>query len=1019
MDPNEMRFRTQQSPRSDATTMNSLVSPPRNRLSQTMSSQDPRSTLSRRFTTDSGRVPTLSSSAAPRGQDPSEYQTMQHLQLESLPRRSPARARALDRPVPPSPEQEVLTPQQIEKKRMEYERIREQKRLFDAELAKHEVELGAMLEEHGRLSGHQSEPTTPPEYRENPSGFPSVFSRPNRYSLSSLTSPPGLANRSARSGSVLASPQSGIPLSRFAFDDQLPSWSVPGSRRNSDEDEKEEAVRQDPTSHRSTNAVNRYSMPVTKSRTAFYDINLDQANTTGFLFGDDDNVIEGKLYNQASNEDNFPVLRREPNMSNPSSEATIIAARPAAFRHSLEMKSMDQKYTDPASDVPTPTNNGSVLATPPKLQPSFSANDIPTLKSVSGSTVGSTPNQAAQQHLHNHNASMGRIPAGALPSRHSRELSGDTRDNIAAANYQSIGSSLHANAPSFGPALGQSSAVLQGPVLSQPSQTPVPPIMAPSQAMTPYNNNNNGGYYAPNGYGNVGPANGGANYHGVPLLAQMQGMSLNGGGNTYSAQNYTGYAPVYAPHQPRDSQQRIMASRRQQDNEAMSRFNGTTLESYGGSIYELCKDQHGCRFLQKQLESRNPDHVHMIWLETCSHVIELMTDPFGNYLCQKLFEFCNDDERTVLVQNASKDMVRIALNQHGTRALQKMIEHLSNNEQVSLITAALRDRVVELIQDLNGNHVIQKCLTKLSALDAHFIFEAVGTSCVEVGTHRHGCCVLQRCIDHASGDQKLLLIQRITEHAVTLVQDPFGNYVVQYIIDLNEPIFTEPVVQKFHGRICQLSRHKFSSNVIEKCLRCASDESKDMIVDELLAPSEMDRLIRDSYANYVVQTALEHATHYMKQRLVDIIRPILPTVRQTPYGRKIQAKVSAYDSTNGRSSGQVTPADSTQGQIPNRPAQTRGMSNTTSILTPGAFQNGANGLNNRGAQVFPTSASLTVPPPQSQHPQQYAPPQFGNHIAGTAFAQGQGASGPVHGGPVYNGALNPPMASDNGEQNFF
>lgn len=148
----------------------------------------------------------------------------------------------------------MLTPQQIEKKRLEYEKIREQKRLFDAELAKHEVELGAMLEEHGRLSGHQSEPTTPPEYRENPSGFPSVFSRPNRYSLSSLTSPPGLANRSARSGSVLASPQSGVPLSRFAFDDQLPSWSVPGSRRNSDEDEKEEAVRQDPTSHRSTNA---------------------------------------------------------------------------------------------------------------------------------------------------------------------------------------------------------------------------------------------------------------------------------------------------------------------------------------------------------------------------------------------------------------------------------------------------------------------------------------------------------------------------------------------------------------------------------------------------------------------------------------------------------------------------------------------------------------------------------------------------------------------------------------------
>lgn len=144
--------------------------------------------------------------------------------------------------------------QQIEKKRLEYEKILEQKRMFEAEMAKHEVELSQMMEEHGRLSGHQSEPTTPPEYRETTTGFPSVFSRPNRYSLSSLTSPQGMASRSNRSGSVLASPQSGIPMSRFAFDDQLPSWSHQTSRRNSDEDEKEEAVRQDPTSHRSTNA---------------------------------------------------------------------------------------------------------------------------------------------------------------------------------------------------------------------------------------------------------------------------------------------------------------------------------------------------------------------------------------------------------------------------------------------------------------------------------------------------------------------------------------------------------------------------------------------------------------------------------------------------------------------------------------------------------------------------------------------------------------------------------------------
>ena len=79
-------------------------------------------------------------------------------------------------------------------------------------------------------------------------------------------------------------------------------------------------------------------------------------------------------------------------------------------------------------------------------------------------------------------------------------------------------------------------------------------------------------------------------------------------------------------------------------------------------------------------------------------------------------------------------MVKIALNQHGTRALQKMIEFISTPEQVGIlvncccnslkfsqiqtIIHALKDRVVELIKDLNGNHVIQKCLNRLSPEDA-------------------------------------------------------------------------------------------------------------------------------------------------------------------------------------------------------------------------------------------------------------------------------------------------------------
>jgi hypothetical protein len=215
-------------------------------------------------------------------------------------------------------------------------------------------------------------------------------------------------------------------------------------------------------------------------------------------------------------------------------------------------------------------------------------------------------------------------------------------------------------------------------------------------------------------------------------------------------------------------------------------------------------------------------------------------------LCQKLLDYCNDEQRTIIVETVAKDLVGISLNMHGTRAVQKMIESLSTSRQVissqihnallfslifnlplltcltflqiRLIIVALTPNVVTLIKDLNGNHVIQKCLHRLSAADNQFIYDAVSRHCVEVATHRHGCCVLQRCIDHASIAQRAQLVTEVTHNALPLVQDPFGNYVVQYVLDLGDAMFSDAVIRRFVGSVCTLSVQKFSSNVIEKVM---------------------------------------------------------------------------------------------------------------------------------------------------------------------------------------------------------
>ncbi|KKA30109.1 hypothetical protein TD95_003064 [Thielaviopsis punctulata] len=843
------------------------------------------------------------------------------------------------RPIDPSQQEYKIAYQKvqlIEKKRAEYERLREQRRRFEAEMQRldesqrrEEQELAQLTEEFQQLNGHQSEPTTPPHERYDSTAFPSLMARPNRYSMSNVASPPGLYSRLART-SLLQSHHAGLGLQRGVWDDQNTFRSVPVSRRNSDDEEKEEAVRQDPTSLRITNS---------RSRMLASDMDgLDQANTARFLFGTDssaaaeseadylrDTSLSGieivpskaSAISESLGASDWGVLSRSRSGFGSHAHQPIGSSSvPNSFRHSLDLKFLTENSIADAPSVtsnPISPPNGTISSPAGKLSGTYTPTEQSTMSKTPGSTLFNP---------------ISRLGVGSMAPRSTSQLGGD----MSRESGSGFMSSLHGGAASFGPSVaGNSQTSAPGPHTFYPganSFNPAPGSQPSGNGMMSMLSmgmqNMNMNSFQPSAAQAPSFAPASANIPTSVSPHAANGVTAPGGSSQ-------GAFP--SPPHARDSQARVIQNRRQQDSEANNKYNNLPLESVVGQIYQLCKDQHGCRYLQRRLEERNPEVTHTIWAETNQHVVELMTDPFGNYLCQKLLESCSEDERTTLISNASRDMVRIALNQHGTRALQKMIEFVHTDVQINLIVDALRYRVVELIQDLNGNHVIQKCLNKLKPENAQFIFDAVGHHCVDVGTHRHGCCVLQRCIDHANEKQQEWLIARITEHARVLVQDPYGNYVVQYIIDLNEPSYTEPMVAQFKNCIGALSRHKFSSNVIEKCIRCASDVSKDMIVTELLDESELERCLRDGFANYVVQTALDYATPAKKTALVDAIRPLLPSIRSTPHGRRIGGRINQMD-TRG-----LAPADATGSQTPLRSAaasngnQSRALSASTTPAT--------------------------------------------------------------------------------------
>ncbi|KAJ8762690.1 hypothetical protein K2173_011170 [Erythroxylum novogranatense] len=315
----------------------------------------------------------------------------------------------------------------------------------------------------------------------------------------------------------------------------------------------------------------------------------------------------------------------------------------------------------------------------------------------------------------------------------------------------------------------------------------------------------------------------------------------------------------------------------------------SSLAEIQGYIYLMAQDQNGCRFLQRIFDEGTSRDVQLIFDEIIDHIVELMLKPFGNYVIQKLLDVCNEEQRFQIVHMVTKEpgqLINICLNTYGTRVVQKLIETLKTRQQISLVVLALKPGFLDLTKDQNGNHVIQRCLQCLSDEVNKFIFDAAAKFCVEIATHRHGCCVMQRCIAHSKGKSQDRLITEISNNGLLLAQDPFGNYVVQFIIELKSPSAVTNLLSQFKGHYVHLSTQKFSSHVVEKCLKYF-EESRAQIICELLSVSHFEQLLQDPYANYVIQSALVVTKGgSLYSSLVEAVRPHM-MLRTSPYCKRI------------------------------------------------------------------------------------------------------------------------------------
>ncbi|KAI0971155.1 ARM repeat-containing protein [Xylaria arbuscula] len=349
------------------------------------------------------------------------------------------------------------------------------------------------------------------------------------------------------------------------------------------------------------------------------------------------------------------------------------------------------------------------------------------------------------------------------------------------------------------------------------------------------------------------------------------------------------------------------------------------LKEIYGHIVEFSGDQHGSRFIQDKLVVANSEEKERVFNELKDNAIQLMKDVFGNYVIQKFFEHGALYQKSLLALQMKGNITELSVQMYSCRVVQKALDHLLVEEQREIIDE-LRPSIVNIAKDQNGNHVIQRIIEKSPQHCIPFILDATQGQVEQLASHQFACRVIQRLLEFGTAAEKRRLMADIHTCTAKLLTDQYGNYVIQHIIGHGEPEDRYIMIQHVIERAVALSKHKFASNVVEKCIEFGTAAERNAIRAKLTTTSAdgtnpLQLLMKDQFGNYVLQKMIEWLQGPEKIAFVSEIRAYLPLLKKQGAGRqnagldRLSAAVEASTGTSGTNG-----SDATAGTTPSSPS---------------------------------------------------------------------------------------------------
>ncbi|CAL1387030.1 unnamed protein product [Linum trigynum] len=241
-----------------------------------------------------------------------------------------------------------------------------------------------------------------------------------------------------------------------------------------------------------------------------------------------------------------------------------------------------------------------------------------------------------------------------------------------------------------------------------------------------------------------------------------------------------------------------------------------------GHVLPLSLQMYGCRVIQKALEVVDMGRQTEMVAELDGSVMKCVRDQNGNHVIQKCIECVAEDKIQFIISSFYGQVVALSTHPYGCRVIQRVLEHCKDENTQQVIMDEVMQSVCTLAQDQYGNYVIQHVLEHGKPHERSAIINKLAGQIVKMSQQKFASNVVEKCLTFGGPEERQILVNEMlgstdeNEPLQAMMKDPFGNYVVQKVLETCDDQSLELILSRIKVHLNALKRYTYGKHIVSR-----------------------------------------------------------------------------------------------------------------------------------------------------------------------------------------------------------